>query len=125
MNISALRRTQLSIMDITQPFNMNCWYGCIAGHALTANGDFADFLCIRTRAQYILGLTDAEAKDLFYVSNDREILDRAFAVRKIDALIAAGDQSLRGTGSSVASTQTAEDSIEITITEREPELVGV
>ena len=82
MNYPLLRRTQLSIADKTQPFDMMDWGTCICGHACHLAGVEVD----EATAQEVLGLTDDQVNELFYNWGFAR-LDRDMAIAKIDYLI--------------------------------------
>lgn len=93
LNINALRRTQLSIMDTSQPFDMNDWSCCIHGHAhrILGLGESSHY-CRNLEVGQQLGLTGREAEDLFVGSSPsvfRACNSRQGAVEAIDALIAS------------------------------------
>lgn len=86
LNINALRRTQLSIMDETKPFCMTYWNTCIHGHACDVLGLQSWAYLVNKTAIALLGLTADEVGHLFV---ETAAQTRMEAVLAIDSLIAS------------------------------------
>lgn len=126
MNITLLRRIQMSIADETRPFDMNRWDYCIAGHCHRAQrGEFAgqgEWNYVAEDGRAALGLNAREATELFHSVDEPHRNNRSLAIQRIDRFIEAYEQQQAALAIAAAAIAQADPEPQ---SEPEPELTCV